>query len=116
MAKFFLKCFLLVIVLLFGVILGMQQANNGMQAMQGSDESMKEVFEWSKDNGKVEVFGKEWTNHDLEEKQRKLEEIEAFNIFSEIGAAISDGLKRLFQAITAVGLAGLERLVDRIFE
>lgn len=41
------------------------------------------------------------TSHDLEGKQEKLEQIETFNLFSQIGVQLSDVLNKLFSSLLA---------------
>lgn len=105
MVKFFMKTFMLISVLLFGIILGMQQANNGLRMMKGYEESFEGAFEIKKDSkGELEagVLGNELTSHDLKEKQKKLEEIDAFNLFSTLGAKLSESVSVLFKKLLSL--------------
>jgi hypothetical protein len=101
MIRFFMKCFLFTTVLLIGVILGMQLANDGMKKMKGYDDPrFAGAFLISQtDKGEVEasVLGEKVTN--LEEKQKKLEEMEAFNLLSSIGKKLAQGMQSLFQQL-----------------
>lgn len=115
MMKFFLKCFFLVIVLLFGVLYGMQQANDGMQAMRGEEDSLPAVIGWSADEEELEVLGKELTSHDLKEKQEKLEDIGTFNFFSGIGHSIAEFLSQVAKATVALVTSMIDKLIETLF-
>lgn len=103
MAAFTLRFFFLVVILLFGVLLGMQQANNGMIQMKGyEDPDLKNAFTIQGGSGnenEASVLGHEVNTTDLEEKQKKLEEVEAFNIFSRTGKALADGITNSAQSL-----------------
>ncbi|WP_273129812.1 YqxA family protein [Metabacillus sp. HB246100] len=94
MVKFMLKCFLLCSVLLFGVLLGMQQANQGMINMKGyQDPDFQGAFQVeSKQTGEFDasILGNEVTSQDLQKKQEQLEQMEAFNFFSQMGIQLSN--------------------------
>lgn len=110
MVKFMMKCFFVLTVLLFGVLIGMQQANEGMKKMRGYDDpSLQGAFHITdSSDGEVEasVLGRKVTSHDLEEKQQQLEEVEAFNLFSSIGEKLGEGISALFEkAMAAMGNA-----------
>lgn len=113
MMKFMLKCFVLCSILLVGVLLGMQHANEGLVKMKGyQDPDLSSAFEVKNDSsGELEasVLG---VSHNLEEKQNKLEEMEAFNFFSQMG-------KKLASLVSAVitGLITLfADLVESLFQ
>jgi hypothetical protein len=99
MVKFTMQFLLAVAILFFGVLLGMQQANQGLMKMKGyHDPSFQTVFQFSKDQkGELEamVMGNKVTIEDLNDKKKKLEKIKMFNLFSELG-------KRLAQAVRSV--------------
>lgn len=107
MLKFFLKSFALIVVLFFGVLLGMQQANEGLIKMKGyKDHSFTGAFDIEmKESGDVEaaVLGEKLTSHDLKEKQEKLAEMKAFNFFSslagKLGTIITEFFQKMFQYI-----------------
>lgn len=106
MVKFTLKCFVLCSVLLFGVLIGMQQANQGMLKMKGyNDPDLQGAFQVeSEQTGDVEasILGNKVTSQDLQEKQEQLEQIEAFNIFSQVGkqfaSIVSNGISTLVES------------------
>ncbi|MGM7721059.1 YqxA family protein [uncultured Metabacillus sp.] len=103
MVKFMFKCFVLCSVLLFGVLIGMQQANQGMIKMRGYDDpELQSAFQINNEQkGDIEasILGNKVTGQDLQEKQEQLEKIEAFNFFSQIGkqfaAVVSNGVSAL---------------------
>lgn len=102
MTKFLLKCFFTTTVLFLGVLIGIQVASNSMVKMTG--ESQYSTANLAKTEETVQgqsVYTKlpeekELTSHDLEGKQAKLEQIETFNLFSQMGAKLSDGLNIVF--------------------
>ncbi|MFN2745265.1 YqxA family protein [Bacillus sp. z60-18] len=89
MASFLGKCILACAVMFFGVLFGMQQANNGMIEMKGyQDPDLKGALTVSEGDAKeASILGHEV---DLEEKQKELEQLEAFNLFSSAGRALSN--------------------------
>ncbi|WP_070120615.1 DUF3679 domain-containing protein [Bacillus marinisedimentorum] len=100
MANFMLKTLFMISVLLVGVLIGMQQANDGMRNMKGFENSFSGAFEISEaDDGKMEaeVLGQSITRQDLREKQEKLEKAEAFNVFSSMGAKLADAAGTAFR-------------------
>jgi hypothetical protein len=106
MGKFILKISMLLFLLLFGVILGMQLANQNMKKMQGYDDpKMYEAFTIDQqDDGDINatVLGNQVSTTDLEEKKKEMEEWKAFNVLSSAGKGISDTLTGLFK-----GMAGM---------
>lgn len=114
MVKFMFKCFVLCSVLLFGVLIGMQQANQGMIKMKGyNDPDFQGAFQVESDHsGDIEasILGNEVTSQDLQKKQEQLEQIEAFNFFSQIGkqlAGIVSGGVSTMMDIVAEWMNGL---------
>lgn len=118
MVKFFMKCFLLTTVLLFGILLGMQQANKGMKEMQGyNDPSIEAVIQVKeKENGENEtaVLGETVMNQSLEEKMKDLEKIESFNLFSTAGKKLSEGVSFIFENIIQLFSKGIDLLLGVI--
>jgi Protein of unknown function (DUF3679) len=100
-----MKSMLVVLILFFGVLFGMQKANEGMKNMKGYDDpSLYSAFTVDEGEKGVEasVLGQKVTSHDLEEKKKQLEDIEAFNLFSSIGKKLSDGISEIFQSIVSL--------------
>jgi hypothetical protein len=102
MTKFLLKCFFTTTVLFLGVLIGIQVASNSMVKMTGESKystanivKTEETVQGQAVYTKVEEE-KELTSHDLEGKQAKLEQIETFNLFSQMGAKLSEGLNIVF--------------------
>jgi Protein of unknown function (DUF3679) len=108
MIKFMFKCFVLCSVLLFGVLIGMQQANQGMIKMKGyNDPDLQGAFQVDSDNSgdiAASILGNEVTSQDLEKKQEQLEQIEAFNFFSQIGkqlaGIVSNGVSSIMDMVS----------------
>ncbi|MGG6437499.1 YqxA family protein [Saccharococcus caldoxylosilyticus] len=103
MAKFIVQFCFAVLILFFGVLLGMQQANEGMQKMRGyEDTSLPSVLHLSKNqSGEIEasVFGKKVEVDDLQEKKEKIEKIKAFNLFSELGKQFANAVETLMEQL-----------------
>lgn len=116
MKSFILKFFLLVITLFFGVLLGMQQANEGLLHMKGfDDKTFGGAFHIKKtEAGEVEaaVLGQEITAHDIEEKQQELEEMKAFHLISNIGSRIGELLSIMFQHLTNLVVNTLDKALS----
>jgi hypothetical protein len=103
MVKFTVKFFLAVMILFFGVLLGMEQANEGLQKMRGYDDSsLPSVFHISKDkNGEVEasVLGNKVMAEGLQEKKEKIENMKTFNLFSELGKQFAEAVRSLMEQV-----------------
>ncbi|KXG11340.1 YqxA family protein [Anoxybacillus rupiensis] len=103
MAKFTLQFLTAVILLFFGVLLGMQQANQGMIKMKGyNDPSFQTVFHVAKDkNGEMEamVMGNRVSIENISEKKEKLEQMKMFNLFSELGKHLAEGVRSVIQSL-----------------
>ncbi|MBE4908042.1 YqxA family protein [Bacillus luteolus] len=118
MIKFMMKCFFITTILLFGVLLGMQQANDGMKKMRGhNDPSLQGAFHFSDDEtGAVEasVLGRKVTSHDIDEKQRKLEQSGAFNFFSTLGKKLAEGVGLVFEKIFLILSSVISGVLEKI--
>ncbi|RXI99386.1 DUF3679 domain-containing protein [Anaerobacillus alkaliphilus] len=105
MTKFLLKCFFTTTVLFLGVLIGIQVASNSMVNMTGDQHySTKNVVTTERSIQAQTVSfetesNNQLTSHDLEGKQAKLEKIETFNLFSQVGAKLSDGLNIVFSKL-----------------
>ncbi len=102
MANFMLKILFMISILFVGVLIGMQQANDGMRSMKGFQDSFSGAFEISEtEDGKMEaeVLGQSITRQDLEEKQEKLENAKAFNVFSSLGTKLAEAAGSAFRWI-----------------
>lgn len=115
MTKFLLKCLFITTVLFFGVLVGIQIASNNLVNMTNdSSYSTANLVEPSR-GVELKSMNKEstentekLTSHDLKGKQEKLEQIETFNLFSQVGMKFSDALDKLFSSLltkltTAIG-------------
>ena len=101
MTKFLLKCFFTTTILFLGVLIGIQVASNSLVKMTGDQHYSTETITKKVDGIKAQSVSPEAnenkiTSHDLEKKQEKLEKIETFNLFSQMGAKLSDGLAFVF--------------------
>jgi hypothetical protein len=112
MIKFTVQFCLAVAILFVGVLLGMQQANKGLKQMKGYDDpSFQEVIRLSEDDkGEIEasIMGNTIKSEDFEDKKKKLEEMKTFNIFSELGKQLADGV--------CYGIKQLLNIAGRLFQ
>jgi len=94
--KFTIQFFAAVVILFFGVLLGMQQANEGLLKMKGyHDPSFQAVVAVEKnEKGAVEatVLGNKMTAETVDEKAKKLEQWKMFNMFSELGKRLAEAV------------------------
>jgi hypothetical protein len=96
---------MIVVLLFFGVLLGMQYANEGMKKTKGYDDpGLYQAFTVSESNaGELEtsILGEKITSHDIEKKKEQLEEMKAFNFFSSLGknlaGVISGTMQKMIQ-------------------
>ena len=106
MGKFILKVSALLFLLFFGIILGMQLANQNMKKMQGYDDpKMYEALTIDKqEDGEINatVLGNQLSTTDLEEKKKEMEEWKAFNVLSSAGKGIAETFTSIFE-----GMAGM---------
>lgn len=95
MKMFMVKSFLFVACMFLCVLIGMQQANEGIHRMKGYDDpnigSAFTLHEGEQGKLHASILGKDVSSHDLEKKKEKLEEMNAYNFFSSIGKKVSDG-------------------------
>jgi hypothetical protein len=103
MIKFTMKFSLLFTLLAFGVLIGMQMANEGIREMKGYDDpEFSGAFHFTEGaSGELEaaLLGERVTSHDIRVKQEKLEQMEAFNFFSSLGSELAEGISSLFQKL-----------------
>ncbi|MDQ0231578.1 YqxA family protein [Metabacillus malikii] len=116
MIKFMFKCLVLCSVLLFGVLIGMQQANQGIIKMKGyHDPDLKSAFQVDGEHGgdlQASILGNEVTSQDLQAKQAQLEQIEAFNIFTQIGKQFAS----LISGVVTVILDTISNAINTIVD
>ncbi|HWO77705.1 MAG TPA: YqxA family protein [Bacillus sp. (in: firmicutes)] len=114
MKRFILKVITLTFILFFGVLIGMQYANEGMVKMRGyQDPSFQEPVSIEEAaSGEVEAsfLGNNLSSHDLEAKQKQLEEVKTFNLFSQIGKSLAQFITGFIQGILSV-LGGILSLI-----
>src|SRR5690554_3814087 len=102
MGKFFLKSFLAICIMFIAVLFGMELAQNGIQKMRGfEDESFAEAIDIQEDDGEVAVslLGEEVSSHDIQQKKEKLEQIKAFNFFSNLGKMLAEGVSKVIEKV-----------------
>ncbi len=107
MIKYMLKTGGLIVILFIGVLIGMQQANIGMKKMKGYDDpALQSAFHVSTNHqGEVEasVLGRKINEQTITEKKEMLQEMKAFNFFSEMGKkftqVLSGGTEKLLSYI-----------------
>ncbi|MCJ7841819.1 YqxA family protein [Lederbergia sp. NSJ-179] len=103
MGKFVMKSLLLSLVLVAGVVIGLNKANQGMNEMKGyTDSSFTTPVDVKKtEDGKINaaVLGNELSSFNLDEKKEKLEDAKAFNFFSEAGKLLANMVSSIAQAV-----------------
>ena len=75
------------------VLFGMQIANNGIKDMRGfEDPNFQGAFTINEqeENVQVSVLGQNMDSHDLNKKREQLEEMEAYNFFSDLGKILAN--------------------------
>ncbi|WML47462.1 DUF3679 domain-containing protein [Neobacillus sp. PS3-34] len=95
MKIFMLKSTLIAVLMFISVLAGMQMASGGIHKMKGyhDPEFQKAVSIGNKGSGvNASIMGQNISAHNLEEKQRKLEEMKSFNLFSSTGKKVSEGI------------------------
>lgn len=107
MKLFIVKSVVIVSLMFLSVLFGMQQANIGIQKMKGYEDpkfkSALSIQTTEEGNLKASVLGVDVSSHDLESKKQKLEEMNAYNLFSDLGkkvsSGISNGVKNLIESV-----------------
>ncbi|WP_164462211.1 DUF3679 domain-containing protein [Bacillus sp. FJAT-42376] len=104
MIKFMFTSIFIAALLFLGVLMGMQMAGTGMKNLQGYDNpDMKSAFTLKSGGDKQEmeasVLGQSISSHDLEEKRKQIESMDAFNPLSEAAKGISSGIEHLFSSL-----------------
>ncbi|MDM5315826.1 DUF3679 domain-containing protein [Fictibacillus sp. b24] len=102
MAKFMLKCFGLVIILLFGVLFGIQKAHFEMDELKTpSLKSIKSLSSTSQNQSKT-TEAETVTSHDIKTKQETLNKIDSFNVFSALGQNLTSWISSAFSVMISV--------------
>lgn len=105
MKIFMLKSIGIVALMFISVLAGMQMANNGIHKMKSyNDPNFQDAISIKeKDiNGRASSLREVLTSHDFEAKQKKLEELSSFNIFSSMGKKMSDGISSASEILVHV--------------
>ncbi|MDR7000397.1 DUF3679 domain-containing protein [Neobacillus niacini] len=107
MKLFMLKSIGIAALMFISVLAGMQLANDGIHRMKGYDDPNFQKTITINDKGNdfhASVLGNQMTSYDIETKKKKLEEMNAFNLFSSMGKKMSDGIsgasKKLVESIS----------------
>lgn len=75
------------------VLFGMQIANNGIKDMRGFEDPNFQgafIINEQEENVQVSVLGQNMDSHDLNKKREQLEEMEAYNFFSDLGKTLAN--------------------------
>lgn len=117
MVSFFARLFLLISVLLFGILLGIQQAEEGILSIQGISKEKpltkaEEIYIKKIDGEEVEVASSEETFSTalLEEKQELWQERYHHNKWSQLGNRLGD----LFYSVARHSLHWLIEQIDKL--
>ncbi|OEH93686.1 YqxA family protein [Bacillus solimangrovi] len=106
------------LVLFFGVILGMYQANESMRSLRGYDDpNLQQIVSIeSTDDGELHasVLGEEVDAKLLNEKRQELETLETFNFFSELGKKIASVVESVFTAAIEIFIKIAEKIINMI--
>jgi hypothetical protein len=109
MKLFLFKSIILASLMFLSVLFGMQQANIGIQKMKGYDDpkfkSALNIVTTEQGELQASVLGMDVSSHDLESKKQKLEEMKAYNLFSDLGKKISSGIS-----------GGLNELMEKVMK
>ncbi len=109
MKQFMMKCLLLLAILFVGVLSGMQLANNGLKKMKGYDdptfEQVAKISGTKSGDMEASFLGQTVT---IEEKQKKLEELKSFNLFSKMGDALANGVRKIVEVSTDAVVGKIE--------
>ncbi|OLS41630.1 DUF3679 domain-containing protein [Bacillus sp. MRMR6] len=98
MKMFMMKAICIAALMFISVLAGMQLANDGIHKMKGYDDPNFQRAVALNDNGEqitATFLGNDLSSHDLDEKKKKLEEMNAYNVFSSLGKNISEGVSSL---------------------
>lgn len=117
MGRFMLKCFLLFSLLLLGVIAGMQYANMGMHKMKGYQDpeltGAATLYQGSEGEVKASILGTVVTEEQLSDKQKKLEELTAFNLFSQMGKQAAGMIEKGTRALLNSAGEAVGKMFDK---
>ncbi|WP_216830075.1 DUF3679 domain-containing protein [Alkalihalobacterium elongatum] len=125
MTKFLLKTFFVLTILLFGIVFGIHQANEGTLSLFGKKETEqvvsvassssieKEVIKETKEpvlqpepvpqSKKEEAKVEGQTKKELQEKQQIAADVGAFNFYSELGSNIGELLEIIvYHTVSAI--------------
>lgn len=97
-----LKCFGLVALLLFGVLLGIQKTHFEMNELKGSTD-IGFVESINQNNAEDQKYAKPlYSSHDLKTKQETLAKVDSFNVFSALGKKLTASISSVFSVMISV--------------
>jgi hypothetical protein len=97
-----LKCFGLVALLLFGVLLGIQKTHVEMNELKGT-ANMGFVASITQPDAKSQKQIKpHYSSHDLKTKQETLAKVDSFNVFSALGKKLTACISSFFSVMISV--------------
>ncbi|MCP8967183.1 YqxA family protein [Ectobacillus ponti] len=109
--KFFVRCLVVMAVLLVSVLCGMQLANDGLKRMKGyNDPTFEQVAHITgTEDGNVEatLLGHTVT---IEEKQRRLEELRSFNAVAKTGDFLALGVQKAARFSTDIVISKIKEI------
>lgn len=114
MVRFTFICMGLSIVLLFGVLLGMQLANSGIHELRGyNDPHFQGALHFNNIEGSVEatVLGQRVTEHDINAKKEELKSFKALNVISKLGQTVAQFFMILFNKIISIVNMVLQQII-----
>jgi len=113
MGKFVLKIILLVSTLLFGLLLGLQQAERGISSLEGTAQEEQKGFYVKKiedEHVEVAVLGEAFSTKQLEEKKEKWKERNQHNTLSHVGNVLGS----IVYTVAHKGAQWVVQQMDRI--
>jgi len=114
MFKYTAKVMILVCTLLFGLLLGIHQAERGIFSVEGTSHSKEQesfnVKKVDEEHVEVAVLGESFSTKDLEEKKEKWKERHHHNTFSHLGNQLGE----MVYAISRKGAKWFVEQVDKI--
>jgi hypothetical protein len=111
--KFIMGFFFLVCIAFLGVLGGLQVANSGMKEMRGyEDPKLQEVVAMKTNadgNVEAEVLGQKVN---ITEKEKQLQEMKSFNIFSKAGEGLTKAVEKTVQLTIEPALTKIQHVIS----
>jgi hypothetical protein len=112
MVKFTIKVLLLICTLLFGLLIGIQQAEHGIFSINGTSADQKQSFhvkEVDHQHKEVAILGESFSTKEWVEKQEEWKERNPHNTFSYLGNKIGDTV----YSISRMGAEWIAKMIDQ---